>query len=100
MKCWLSRVPGRVGSALRRRLCGFRSCGTDVQLCEGLWVECPGSLDIGDHVASIAIVTIDEGAVVAAGGAVTKEVPPYAVVGGVPARMISDRLHNAVEEEQ
>ena len=37
-------------------------------------------------------VTIGEGAVVAAGAVVTKNVPPYAVVGGNPARLIKYRF--------
>lgn len=37
-------------------------------------------------------VSIGEGAVVAAGSVVTKDVPPYAVVGGNPARLIKYRF--------
>ena len=36
-------------------------------------------------------VTIGEGAVVAAGATVHKAVPPYAIVGGVPAKFIKKR---------
>lgn len=37
-------------------------------------------------------VTIGEGAVIAAGAVVTKNVAPYHVVGGVPAKVISKRV--------
>lgn len=37
-------------------------------------------------------VTIGRGAVVAAGAIVTKSVPPYAVVAGVPARLVRERF--------
>ena len=36
-------------------------------------------------------VTIGEGAVVAAGSVVTKDVAPYTIVGGVPAKVIGER---------
>ena len=43
---------------------------------------------IGDHASILPGVTIGDGAVVAAGAVVTKDVPPRTVVGGVPAKVI------------
>nr|WP_269465803.1 hypothetical protein [Wenyingzhuangia fucanilytica] len=39
----------------------------------------------------VAGVTIGEGAVVAAGSVVTKDVDPFTIVGGVPAKIIKKR---------
>lgn len=46
---------------------------------------------IGPGVIILHDVTIGEGAVVAAGAVVTKDVPPYTLVGGVPAKPIAKR---------
>lgn len=42
---------------------------------------------IGDNAMILAGVTIGDGAVIAAGAVVTKDVPPYSVVAGVPAKI-------------
>ncbi len=47
---------------------------------------------IGQNAIILSGVTIGQGAVVAAGAVVTKDVPPYAVMGGVPAQMIKRRF--------
>jgi acetyltransferase-like isoleucine patch superfamily enzyme len=43
-------------------------------------------------------VTIGDGAIVAAGAVVTKDVPPYALVGGNPAKVIRYRFDEAQRE--
>lgn len=49
---------------------------------------------IGTRAIILPGVTIGEGAVVAAGAIVTKDVPPYTIVGGNPARHIGQRSRN------
>ncbi len=49
---------------------------------------------IGPDVTILHGVTIGEGAVVAAGSVVTKNVLPYAIVAGIPAKKIGDRNHD------
>lgn len=56
---------------------------------------------IGARVAIVGGVKIGDGAVVAAGAVVAKDVPPYAIVGGVPARILSTRFDaDAIEKIQ
>ncbi len=47
---------------------------------------------IGSHSLVLGGVTIGDGAVIGAGAVVTNDVPPYAIVGGVPAKIIRYRF--------
>lgn len=61
-----------------------RRAGVDtarpIRVGDGCW--------LGTRVTVLGGVTIGDGAIVAAGAVVTKDVPPNTLVGGVPARVI------------
>jgi acetyltransferase-like isoleucine patch superfamily enzyme len=56
-------------------------------------------IHIGDHVwignraMILKGVSIGDGAIIAAGSIVTKNVPPNTIVAGIPAKIIKDRVH-------
>ena len=54
---------------------------------------------IGYGAIIIAGVTIGDGAIVAAGAVVTKDVPPYSIVGGNPAKVIKYRFSSDIIDE-
>ena len=56
----------------------------DTVLNDGCW--------LGMRCMIMPGITVGEGAVIAAGSIVTKDIPPYAVVGGNPARVIKFRF--------
>jgi acetyltransferase-like isoleucine patch superfamily enzyme len=49
---------------------------------------------VGAHAIILSGVTIGNGAVIGAGSVVTSDVPPYAIVGGNPAKVIRYRFSN------
>ena len=51
---------------------------------------------IGDNVTILSNITIGDGAIIAAGAVVTKDVKPYSIVGGVPAKFIKYRFNNTI----
>lgn len=59
---------------------------------EGYSVEIGNDVWIGNGVSIKSGVSIGDGAVIGVGAVVTKDVEPYAVVGGVPARVIRYRF--------
>lgn len=62
----------------------------DIVVDPDVWIGFGSTILSGVH--------IGQGAVIAAGAVVTKDVPPYAIVGGVPAKVIKYRFSSDVIE--
>lgn len=61
---------------------------------EGGPIEVDEYVFVGAYARILPGVSIGRGAVVAAGAVATRDVAPYAVVGGVPAHFIRERSHD------
>lgn len=59
---------------------------------EGATVLIGNDVWIGARALIMGGVKIGDGAIIAAGAVVTKDVPPYAIVGGVPAKILKWRF--------
>lgn len=57
-------------------------------------IEIGNDVWIGTNVIVVDGIKIGDGVIVAAGSVVTKNIPPYAIVGGVPAKIIRYRFED------
>lgn len=62
---------------------GYDRFSTDCEIGNDVWIGCNAVICRGVH--------IGDGAVIGAGAVVTKDVEPYTIVGGVPAKLIKRR---------
>ena len=78
----------------------FEEWGLDVQNITSAW-DYKGDIIIGNDVwigyeaVILSGVTIGDGAIIGTRAVVTKDVPPYTIVGGVPAKTIRKRFSDA-----
>lgn len=62
-----------------------------VEIGNGVW--------IGAYSVLLSGMKVGNGAIIGAGSIVTKDVPPYSIVGGNPAKVIKYRFDNVIIEE-
>lgn len=84
----ISTYPFKVLSFGEAREAGSKG---DIVVKDDVW--------IGDGAIICSGVTIGQGAIVAAGAVVTKDVEPYAIVGGNPSRVIKYRFDEKLRKE-
>lgn len=66
--------------------------------CKGIIIE--DDCWLGDGVKVLDGVTIGQGSVIGAGAVVTKDIPPYSVAVGVPAKVISQRNKSCLNDNK
>lgn len=92
---FVSTYPGLYSSSAS----GGVSFGANHDFEEYLPIKIGNDVYIGARAMIMDGVRVGDGAVVAAGAVVTKDVPPYAIVGGVSAKILKYRFSEAVVEQ-
>lgn len=70
----------------------FRSVGPDqATIGNDVW--------LGANVVVLRGVTIGDGCIIAANAVVTKDIPPYSIAGGIPAKVIRPRVSDQLRDE-
>lgn len=82
-----AQTPNGKGFSNRQMIDEFRYYDKERELVNKIGNDCW----LGSGVTLIGGVEIHDGAVVLANAIVTKDVPPYAIVGGVPAKIVGYR---------
>ena len=81
---WVTTYPFNVLRPEAAHIAGHPATGGDVVIGNDVW--------LGQGAIVLSGVTIGDGACVAGYSLVTKDVPPYSIVGGNPARVIRSRF--------
>ncbi|MDN5371639.1 MAG: hypothetical protein PWR19_685 [Carnobacterium sp.] len=70
---------------LKKRRENYTTIGNDVWIGHGVIIQ--------------SGVTVGDGVVIGSGAVVTKDIPPYTIVAGVPAKHIKDRFPEAIKKK-
>ncbi len=72
---------------------------SDIVMKQKGYLKIGNDVWIGEDVIIKGNLTIGDGAVIGAKALVTKDVPPFAIVGGVPARLIHYRFNKQIRQQ-
>lgn len=78
---------------------GMKWVENSIKFSEHKEVKIGNDVWIGAKTMILGGITVGDGAIIGAGAVVTKDVPPYAIIGGVPAKLIRYRFEKNVVED-
>lgn len=85
-------IPIRFASHIRDSDYNWKGLSLKVEIGDDVWV--------GYGTIILSGVKIGDGSIIAAGSVVTKEVEPYSIYGGVPAKKIGNRFISELEMKE